>query len=80
MGSDVIAEEKMEHGKKLRLLGVDAKPNRKGVRSRPCRKKARKWRGKIGIARKTWKLLPGPASKLTGGLQRAGSHIIQMRH
>ena len=72
----MIAEEKMEHGKKLLVLGVDVKPTRKGIKCRPCEAKAKKWVTEMQCARKQQHLGPGPASKLAGRLSWGGSEMF----
>ena len=68
LGPGAVAEEKVDSGVSLVILGIDITIAEGGISYRPDAAKAKKWRSEIQKARVAQKLLPGPASKLAGRL------------
>ena len=77
LGDDAIALEKMEHGKRLRVLGLDMIPTRRDIKCKLNKVKAQKWAAEIRDVLRMGKLTPGAASKMAGRLSWAGSHTFR---
>ena len=66
LGPDAIAENKLEHGVSLVVLGIKIKLSKKGMKCRPAGSKTTKWLQTIDAALESGKLCAGSASKLAG--------------
>ena len=66
LGPDAIAENKLEHGVSLVVLGIKIKLSKKGMKCRPAGSKTTKWLQTIDTALESGKLCAGSASKLAG--------------
>ena len=66
LGSDAIAERKLETGNPLVVLGIQCEANLGGVSFTPAPEKVKAWKLQITGALKDGKLYSGEASKLAG--------------
>ena len=66
LGVDSLAEDKLQHGNPLDVLGLTFAVNSKGILCKPSREKIDKWMGIIADAIESMLLSPGSASKLAG--------------
>ena len=71
LGDSAVAKEKLEEGKQLVILGVEATVSREGLKCIPDKKKRKKWIARILRILEEGRLNAGEASKLSGALQWA---------
>ena len=71
-----MANDKLECGADICVLGVDLELSAKGYKRRPAKAKIPKWRAAILQALADDRLAPGAASKLAGRLAWGGSHLF----
>ena len=66
LGGDAIADNKLEHGNPLTVLGISVKLGLEGIEFRPDKAKVEKWTADINRFILTGKMTGGEASKLAG--------------
>ena len=77
LGESAVADNKVECGIKVVVLGVEITAAAEGIRFRPSPDKARKWSKTIADALESKCLWPGEASKLAGRLSWASSKVFK---
>ena len=77
IGDDALANEKLDHGRHLNVLGLRFDAHADGVEVRVSDDKASKWRLDVERALATNTLSAWGASKLAGRLSFASQHIFR---
>ena len=75
LGRTAVADDKLDHGLALCVLGVDITLSGKGYAFRPAAGKVPKWKDLLVEARRSLK--PGDASKLAGKLAWGGNLLFR---
>ena len=77
LGKGALAEQKLEWGAGLCVLGVELILGQQGYSCRPAPGKVRRWLRDIRTALDSLELKPGLASKMAGRLQWTCQHMFQ---
>ena len=77
LGLTAVANDKLACGVKLDLLGCDIRLSKRGFKTKPRRKKVKKWCAAIDHAITTSRHSPGEASKLAGKLSWGTSKLFR---
>ena len=77
LGFDAIEPKKLEHGRKLTILGIDVQVGHKDITMWPTQQKVEQWTNELVEHDISGVMSPGAASKMAGRLNFATQHCFR---